>query len=44
MKYNDNLNEMMNDVVMGFLDMPEVFENLYNNSNILFLSWLYEVY
>jgi Transposase-associated domain len=35
MEHNDNLDEMMNDVVVNFLDIPEVFENLCNNSNIL---------
>jgi hypothetical protein len=34
MKYNDNLDEMMNDGATNFLNIPEVFENLCNNSNI----------
>jgi hypothetical protein len=34
MKYNDNLDKMMNDVAADFLDILEVFENLCNNSNI----------
>jgi hypothetical protein len=34
MEYNDNLDGMMNDDAMNFLDILEVFENLCNNSNI----------
>jgi hypothetical protein len=34
MEHNDNLDEMMNDVAADFPDIPEVFENLCNNSNI----------
>jgi E3 ubiquitin-protein ligase DOA10 len=34
MKHNNNLDELMNDIAMNFLDIPEIFENLYNNSNM----------
>jgi hypothetical protein len=34
MEHNNNLDEIMNDGAANFLDIPEVFENLCNNSNI----------
>jgi hypothetical protein len=37
MKHNDNLDEMMNDVAMDFIDIPKVFENLCNNSKYSYI-------
>jgi hypothetical protein len=34
MDHNINLDEMMNDVAVNFLDILVIFENLCNNSNI----------
>jgi hypothetical protein len=34
MEHNNNLDEMMNDIAVDFVDIPEVFENLCNNSNM----------
>jgi Transposase-associated domain len=34
MEHNDNLDEMMNDVAVDFLVIPEVCKNLCNNSSI----------
>jgi hypothetical protein len=34
MEHNDNLDEIMNDVAVDFVDIPKIFENLCNNSSI----------
>jgi hypothetical protein len=36
MEYNDNLDEMMNDVAINFLDIPKVFK-------ILLITIIYDI-
>jgi hypothetical protein len=42
MEHNNNLDEMMNDIAVDFVDIPEVFENLCNNSNMPVYPWKVE--
>jgi hypothetical protein len=34
MEHNNNLDEIMNDITVDFLNISVIFENLRNNSNI----------